>query len=517
MSVSTPSGSDFATRGDTGPGALEALAWWTAWCVLPSLLARVTAPPLASLAAFAAVAAGLLATRPRPAGGSPARVALACGLALAAGALAQPAWLRLTAQIGLALGLPPAAPPPAGPLASAPIAWLAVGAVGPLAEELLYRERTLGALRAHGTLAAVAVSSALFALPHREPWSMLGAGLLGLWLGALALAQRGVALCVGYHAGVNLACLSGGMWLRPRATCAAAALAGAGPLCAALKLLRVRRAAPLAAGLAAGLVAGSAVALVVDFRGELAIDPIHPAFPPARIEGVGVATLNGTAGGAALETLSLAGGLSGTDIVPVTDPLVSNGGLVALRVSGRLGNGALRPFQPAVSLSTPQLSHGELPVRGSARLCMLVENCGMGLDLPFTWRTAQGTIGLGVGGAIAIAPLSTIRHTLLGAPWTPRTALLTVPTPSGGTVTAFASGFAHGPLSFTGSTARAGGGVQLVTPLAVHGSEGLAPPSGFARLTLHFVPEPRALFVLAPSIALLAAGARRRRRRGGSS
>ena len=84
-------------------------------------------------------------------------------------------------------------------------------------------------------------------------------------------------------------------------------------------------------------------------------------------------------------------------------------------------------------------------------------------------------------------------------------------------MTAFASGFAHGPLSFTGSTARPGGAVQLVTPVVVHGSEGLSPPSGFARLTLHFVPEPRALFVLAPSIALLAAGARRRRRRGGSS
>ena len=498
---------------------LEALAWWSAWCALPALLALVLSPLLAALAAFSLVAAGLLATRPRPDGARRARVrvALACGLALAAGALAQPAWLRLTAQVGLALGFAPvAATPGAARLTAGPIAWLAVGAVGPLAEELLVRERMLGALRPHGPLAAVLVSSALFAIPHREPWWMLGAWLLGLWLGALALAQRGVALCVGYHAGVNLAGLAAGVPLRPRATCAAAALASAAPLCASLRLLRVGRAAPIAAGLAALLATGSALALVVDYRGELAIEPLHPAFPTARIEGVGVATLNGTSAGAALGTLSLAGGLAGTDVVPVTDPLVSNGGLVALRVSGRLGTGALRRFQPAVSLSTPQLSHGELPVRGDARLCMLVESCGIGLDLPFTWRDAQGTVGLGVGGMIAIAPLSTLRHTLLGAPWTPRTALLAVPTPDGGKVTAFASGFAHGPLSFTGSTARPGGAVQLVTPLAVHGAEGLAPPSGFARLTLHFVPEPRALLVLAPSIALLAAGARRRRRRGGS-
>lgn len=509
MRVSTPRGSD---------PVLVSLAWWSAWCALPALLALVLSPPLASLTAFAVVAAGLLATRPRAAGARRARVALACGLAVAAGALAQPAWLRLTAQVGLALGLAPwSSTPSAAPPAAAPLAWLAVGALGPVAEELLVRERLLGALRAHGSLAAVVVSSALFALPHGEPWWMLGASLLGLWLGALALAQRGVALCIGYHAGVNLAGLAAGVPLRPRATCAAAAIASAGPLCAALRLLRVRRAAPIAAGLAALLAAGSALALVVDYRGELAIEPLHPAFPTARIDGVGVATLNGTSAGAALETLSLAGGIAGTDIVPVTDPLVSNGGIVALRVSGRLGTGALRPFQPAVSLSTPQLSHGELAIRGDARLCMLVASCGMGLDLPFTWRDSQGTIGLGVGGAIAIAPLSTIRHTLLGAPWTPRTALLAVPTPSGGKVTAFASGFAHGPLSFTGSTARPGGAVQLVTPVVVHGSEGLSPPSGFARLTLHFVPEPRALFVLAPSIALLAAGARRRRRRGGSS
>ena len=519
MRVSTSRCSDPIDAAPRRDSVLEALAWWSAWCALPALLALVLPPLLASLAAFAAVAAGLLATRPRVADARRARVALACGLAIAAGALAQPSWLRVTAQVGLALRLAPlASTPDAAPLRAAPIAWLAVGAAGPLAEELLYRERVLGALRAHGSLAAVAVSSALFAIPHREPWWMLGAGLLGLWLGALALAQRGIALCVGYHAGVNLAGLAAGVPLRPRATCAAAALASAGPLCASLRLLRVRRAAPITAALAALLAAGSALAHVVDYRGELAIEPLQPAFPTAHIEGVGVATLNGTSAGAALETLSLAGGLTGTDIAPVTDPLVSNAGIVALRVSGRLGTGALRPFQPAVSLSTPQLSRGGLPVRGEARLCMLVASCGGGLDLPFTWREAQDTVGLGVGGMIAIAPLSTIRHTLLGAPWTPRTALLVVPTPNGGSLTAFASGFAHGPLSFTGSTARPGGAIQLVTPLVIHGEdEGLSPPSGFARLTLHFVPEPRALFVLPPSVALLAAGARRRRRRGGSS
>jgi len=56
-----------------------------------------------------------------------------------------------------------------------------------------------------------------------------------------------------------------------------------------------------------------------------------------------------------------------------------------------------------------------------------------------------------------------------------------------------------------------------VTPLVVQSSDGVTLPTGFARLTLRFVPEPDALLVLPPSIALLAAGARRMRRRGGSS
>ena len=141
----------------------------------------------------------------------------------------------------------------------------------------------------------------------------------------------------------------------------------------------------------------------------------------------------------------------------------------------------------------------------------------MGLDVPLRLATPQGSRGLGVGGRFVVLPYSTLRHTVLGAPWTPRTALATLPTPSGGSATAFASGFAHGPFSFSGSTALSGGALSLVTPLRVDGPNGITDPTGFARLTLRFVPEPGALFVLAPSIALIAAGARRRNRRGGSS
>lgn len=494
---------------------LIAFGWWSTWCALPALLASALVPEHAALLAFAAIAAALWATRRAGVSARRTRVGAACALAACAGAVAQPAWLRVTARAGAALGLEPA------PLDTAtriePALWLGAGLVGPLAEELLYRERLLRALRPAGPAGAVALTSVLFALPHREPWWMLGALLFGLWLGALALASRGVWLCVGYHAGFNLACLSAGMPLLPCLVCCAAALAGAALLFASLRVLRAPRAAAPACALATLLIAGSAPALVVDFSGELALEPIHPVLAPFRIEGAGVATLNGSGAGVALETLSLAGGIAGSHIVPVTDPLVSNGGLVAFRLAARLGTGALRPFQPAVSLSTPQLSRGALAVRGEARMCMLTLNCGHGLDLPLDGGTPESSIGLGVGGSLFIHPSPALRHSVLGAPWTPRTALLSVPTPGGGTATAFASGFAHGPLSFSGSTALSGGAVQLVTPLVVQSSAGITLPTGFARLTLRFVPEPDALLVLPPSIALLAAGARRMRRRGGSS
>ena len=51
------------------------------------------------------------------------------------------------------------------------------------------------------------VTSWLFALPHLEAWSMLGALLVGLSLGWVRLAFGCVAPCIGLHAGLNLASL----------------------------------------------------------------------------------------------------------------------------------------------------------------------------------------------------------------------------------------------------------------------------------------------------------------------
>jgi membrane protease YdiL (CAAX protease family) len=85
---------------------------------------------------------------------------------------------------------------------------VAVLGLAPVFEELLYRERLLLALRTRtGALLAVTISSLLFALPHLEPWSVLTTSLVGLALGALMLASGSVALCIGLHAGLNLAAI----------------------------------------------------------------------------------------------------------------------------------------------------------------------------------------------------------------------------------------------------------------------------------------------------------------------
>jgi membrane protease YdiL (CAAX protease family) len=159
--------------------------------------------PAAVLLSFALALALVLATRARGAAAPPQRRTLVFALGLAAGLASYPAWIALIAGTGLFLGLerPVFAPPPVG-------AALAASTIGlaPLFEEMLYRERLLGALRERcGAAAAVLLSSAAFAACHVEPWAVLGTFLVGLGLGAAMCWTGELALCVGLHAGLNLA------------------------------------------------------------------------------------------------------------------------------------------------------------------------------------------------------------------------------------------------------------------------------------------------------------------------
>jgi len=228
-------------RAEPRPELLPALlVLLTAWSLLATqaLLAPRIGRPTAVLLSFVAATALVLATRPRAARREPQRAALLCGLGALAGFLGFAAWISLIAALGGALGLPPA-PPPQPP--DSPLLLLGVLGFAPIFEELLYRERLLLALRARvGAGLAVAISSLCFALPHLEAWAVLGTACVGLALGALMLAGRAVALCIGMHAGLNLAAVVCGVPPGRLALSPALALfAGAG--IAAVAVLAARR------------------------------------------------------------------------------------------------------------------------------------------------------------------------------------------------------------------------------------------------------------------------------------
>jgi membrane protease YdiL (CAAX protease family) len=197
---------------------MAALLLACVWCGL--LLGAALGAPLA--VTYGACVAVLAATRPPR---RPDEWGGACALAFGAGFVALPAWLAAAAFAGGALGWPPPrAPAPGG------ADWLAHVALAPLLEEWLYRERALPALRRRlGAPAALAASSALFAAPHLEAWSVLTAFGVGLALGALRLACGRVGPCVAAHAGLNAAALVCGLPPERLALppAAAAALAGA--------------------------------------------------------------------------------------------------------------------------------------------------------------------------------------------------------------------------------------------------------------------------------------------------
>ena len=126
-----------------------------------------------------------------------------CGVAI--GFVLYPGLVWLVSRAGHDLfGLSYASP--RAPGAGEPAGWLAAVVLSPLFEESLYRGQLLPALRAvAGSGVALLFSSAFFAFSHLTPWSMLTTFLVGLALGCVSLVTRDLWLCVGLHAGLNLA------------------------------------------------------------------------------------------------------------------------------------------------------------------------------------------------------------------------------------------------------------------------------------------------------------------------
>ena len=187
-------------------------AIWTVVCGWSPLLAGgflVQLGGRAEVAVFAAFLVGTLlaaAVRPRRSRRRRGASAVLLGMGLVAGFATFPAWVRLMAWAGLSPAPTPGALVPQ--VEDSPWVWITLVGLAPVFEELLYRERLLATLEGRlRAVPALALSSAAFALPRLEPWTVLATFLVGLALGAVMLRTGAVALCIGLHAGLNLGAL----------------------------------------------------------------------------------------------------------------------------------------------------------------------------------------------------------------------------------------------------------------------------------------------------------------------
>jgi hypothetical protein len=255
-----------------------------------------------------------------------------------------------------------------------------------------------------------------------------------------------------------------------------------------------------AMALGAGL-AGGAHARVLGYEGTLTLDFIQH-LPTVAFTGGGVATVNGSAGRIPLSSLRLAGGITGSTIVPLTDPDLAPFPNMSPRVT--LGTGVLAPISGGGS----PLTQNELPLGGDLRLCIFfLTPCVAWLPVPLT---VGGTRGAGIGGLITVNTFGTtgIKLSITGTPWTIGATTVS---------NSVRSGFAHGPASGTTTTAKEGGVVQLVTPIRVTTGDFAGPDAigiiGTLRVVL--VPEPGTGLLLGVGVISLAlAGRRKRRGRG---
>jgi hypothetical protein len=245
---------------------------------------------------------------------------------------------------------------------------------------------------------------------------------------------------------------------------------------------------------AAGPVAYTA-SLTLDF--SFAFSTFEPGvgFVPMLFSstGTGVASVVPAGPSGQIAALGLPGGtfaLTGTK--PITSSQITgNFPLYSVAVSAGNGAAALGP------------TGGVMPLLGTAKICLFAScaNPPANVSIPLSVIGAGGTASF--PGAVAV--------TVLGAPWTVGSITLTRDLATG-----MAAGFAHGPGSATSSLALNSGVLSLVTP--IHISTDITPFAestlAFARLTLHFVPEPAtAFFVVVGAVGLAALGRQRGDRR----
>jgi hypothetical protein len=247
--------------------------------------------------------------------------------------------------------------------------------------------------------------------------------------------------------------------------------------------------------LCALLWAAPAAAELMAWDGTVSIlSPLVPRELEAPLHGVATVLDNGN--GATLQTLRPLGTALGTDVYLVTDP--EAGSLAAIRLEASVGIGTLAPFDPPAALSERQLVQNALAIRGVLRLCFLSATCPGSIPSPL--GSAAGAAGVGVGGFVTAIGPGSARISVEGAPWTLRTTTVALQTASGATYQIPTSGSAHGPLSFTGSTAVTGGQLSLVTPIRITSNLASLDSGAIGRLTIRLVPEPGFLVLVASGI-----------------
>lgn len=255
--------------------------------------------------------------------------------------------------------------------------------------------------------------------------------------------------------------------------------------------------------------------------------------PNVYFYGGGVATVNGTSGVIPdhMDTIRLAaprGFIGGSHTHFVTDPEVAGSGLAAIQfheiqgMTGDIGGSFPTPVPPA-----------PLPVHGIAHVCLLSSACTTYISLALTQpvtlngEPGSGVKGIGVGGLLTMGGYGGIRFSIQAAPWTIKTAtgVNRIVTEDGHEVysTFTMTGWAHGPMSASSTTAQPGGGIQLISPVKVESNVpmGFGNPAGsvgnlmgtIIGLHIRFIPEPGLLLLLGSGVAGLALLGRRRFRR----